>query len=458
MRQQPQQRLSLPLKQQQLLILSPQMQKALTLLQLPVMELVQAVSSELEENPVLEYSEEENKIEENDLLRGFEEKYCRRSKRNEDDLSSLVENTLAYEYSLFESLMQQAKELFLEKTDLKIAELLIGNLDENGFLDTSLEEIALLEDLDVTALTRVLKLLQNFDPPGVCARNIQESLLIQLRRQGREESLAYKIIEDSYDLMTSNRIPHLAKKNRCSVRLIQEIIENEIADLNFHPGTSFSRGHYREALQQIVPDVIITSDGKGFLIEVNEKSIPPFRINPHYLKMLTNESLPCDTRDYIQEKISTGKWLLRNLCERQKTLYRIAEAVLAKQSDFFKSPEGALKSLTMKEISEELDLHESTIARAVANKYLSCMKGTLPLRQFFTHAYTTDAGDSLSAPAVKELLQTLIAEEDPASPLSDEALSSKMKEKGIPCARRTISKYRAELNLGSRSARKRHSI
>jgi RNA polymerase sigma-54 factor len=456
MRQQNQLKLSLPLKQQQVLMISPQMQKALSLLQLPVMELILAVTSELEENPVLEYSEEESRIEENDLVRCFEEKYCARSKKNEDDISSLVENTLAYEYSLFESLMQQAREVFVEKTDLLLANLIIGNVDENGFLGTSLEEIALLEDVDIKELEKVLKVIQSFDPPGVCARDIQESLLIQLKLQGREKSLAYLIIEESYDLMTSNRIPLLAKKNSCSVEHIQEIIEKEISGLVLHPGISFSRGHYRENPQPIIPDVMITSSEKGFHIEVNEKSIPPFRINPHYLNMLTNESLPFDTRDYIQEKIASGKWLLRNLVERQKTLYRITEVVLMKQGEFFKSPEGNLKSLTMKEIADDLDLHESTIARAVSGKYVSSPRGLIPLRKLFTHAYATDSGGSLSAPAVKELLQKIISEEDPSCPLSDEALSLKMKEKGIPCARRTISKYRGELNLGSRSARKRH--
>jgi RNA polymerase sigma-54 factor len=172
--------------------------------------------------------------------------------------------------------------------------------------------------------------------------------------------------------------------------------------------------------------------------------------------MLQDHSLPQETRHYIQEKISSGKWLLRNLHERHQTLYRIAERLIAHQFDFFSSPKGSLVPITMKEIAEKLELHESTVARAVANKYVSCQRGILSLRSFFTHAYTTETGENISSQTVKEMLIKILGQEDKKSPLSDETISSLIKEQGIPCARRTIAKYRQELNIGNTTQRRLH--
>ena len=172
--------------------------------------------------------------------------------------------------------------------------------------------------------------------------------------------------------------------------------------------------------------------------------------------MLQEQTLPEETRRYIQEKLSSGKWLLRNLHERHRTLYRIAEQLIEIQKDFFSHSQGKLVPITMKEIADRLDLHESTIARAVANKYLYCVRGLLPLRFFFTHAYTTERGENISAKTVKDLLKRLLDQEDKHNPLSDETLSSLIKEKGIPCARRTVAKYRQELGIGNTVQRKIH--
>lgn len=441
-------------KQMLRLMTSPQMQKALLFLQLPVMELQAAVCAEVEENPLLEYSEEERKNEKLELLTSVDEKYYGKKRGEESDLQSFIENTLAIEESLFEKLMQQAREKFCSKEKLQIAQLLIGNFNEHGFLETSLDEIAFLEEIEKESLEEILEEIKQFDPPGVGAKDIKESLLLQLKRQGKERSLAYKIVESSFDMMLKNLLPLLSKKSGYSIDKIQEVIDQEIATLELHPGHSFSRGHYPDLPQIVVPDVIVTSRGSS--IEINERSVPPIRFNPHYLNLLASDSLPHETKEYIEEKIISGKRLMRNLCERQKTLYKIALLLIERQAEFFCQPKGNLVSLTMKEIAESLDLHESTIARAVAGKYLSCERGIFSLRSFFTHSYVTESGDELSAPAVKELLQKIIQEEDCASPHSDQELSRLMLIQGLPCARRTVAKYRHELGIGSKSERKQY--
>lgn len=437
-------------KQIQRLILSPQMQQALHLLQLPLLELSTVIEEEMTQNPLLECDDfrEENL----DFLRQVEENpsYSKRAERgDEEDLQAFIENTLSEEHSLFEHLLQQAKETFEQEEELELATLLIGNLDSNGILATSLEEIALLSNVSSQALLKILKIIQTFDPLGVGAQNLQEVLLIQLRALGKEESLAFRILETHYDDLIHNRIPLIAKSLECPTAEIHRAITHEISHLDLHPGFNLPSGHYREVVQTIIPDVVIHVRDGEFSILINDEKIPQIRFNHHYLKMLEDPSLSSETRDYIKEKIASGKWLLRNLSERNQTLYRITEELIKEQNSFFSHPEGKLNPITMKEIAQKLELHESTIARAVSNKYVSSPRGVLPLRSFFTHAYHTEAGESISAQTVKDLLKEIVSQENRAAPLSDEAISQMIKDKGIPCARRTVAKYRQELNIGN---------
>lgn len=437
------QNLTTSLKQQA--VFSTQMQRALALLQLPVMELSTLIAKELEENPVLEYSDENN-FEEIDL--NFKKTVL---KKEDEDLKAFLENTISYEHSLFDYLMEQARDVF-KGSDLKIAEEVIGNFDESGFLATNVDEIALLSDLKAEKIEEILTVIQQFDPPGVGAKNLQESLLIQLAREGKSQTLAYKVVAFHFDDVIHNKIPQIAKKMQIGDRFVIEAIEKEIMRLDFHPGTSFPRGHYAEENATISPDVIIS--GKDCQIEINEKYIPSFRINPYYLQMLAGQSMTKETKDYINGKISSGKWLLRNLDERNHTLYRIAEILVEKQSDFLTDINGKLTPLTMKETAEQLGLNESTVARAVSNKHVGCLRGIVPLRSFFTHAMQIDDGTTVSVNTIKDCLLELIKKESKKKPLSDLALSKQLKENGFIVARRTVAKYRMELGLGTVSQRR----
>ncbi|MCP5470337.1 MAG: RNA polymerase factor sigma-54 [Chlamydiales bacterium] len=437
-------------KQLQRLILSPQMQQALHLLQLPVQELSTLINEELSLNPLLEYPDEELV----EILPEIERDSRSSSVREDEDLRAFIENTVAYEESLIDWLNQQAKESF---DNPKNAYTLIGYLDHNGFLSTPLEEISLLEEIPLEELEELLKEIQTFDPVGVGARSCQEALLIQLRALGKSESLAYRIIDTNFDDMLHNRIPAIAKKLKAKTQEIHQTILDEIAPLDLRPGANRPEGHYRERSQHLTPDVtILHHDGK-FTIEINEGKLPHLRFKSSYIDMLHKEGLSAEEKEYIEEKIASGKWLLRNLHERNHTLYRIAEEIIYYQKSFLVEPQGKLTPLTMKELAEKLELHESTIARAVSNKVLSCPRGILPLRSFFTNAYTNESGETISANTVKECLQEIIDAEDKHAPLSDDVISKIIKEKGISCARRTVAKYRQELNIGNTSQRKLHS-
>ncbi|MCH9610133.1 MAG: RNA polymerase sigma-54 factor [Chlamydiales bacterium] len=438
-------------KQLQRLILSPQMQQALHLLQLPIQELSTLIDEELSLNPLLEYPESAVEV-----MPEVSKESRSSSMREEEDLRAFIENTVAYEESLSDCLLRQAHETFEKQKELEIAELLIGYLDHNGFLTSSLEEIALLEAVKERELLKVLEEIQSFEPTGVGARSCQEALLIQLRAMGKCDSLAYRIIETNYDDMLHNRIPMIAKKLKAKAEEIQHSIYEEIAHLDLRPGANMPEGHYQERSHHLTPDVVIHYHEGKFTIEINEGKLPSIRFRSNYLSMLHSEALSSEEKAYIEEKISSGKWLLRNLAERNQTLYRIAEEIIYFQKSFLTEPQGKLTPLTMKELASRLELHESTIARAVASKVLQAPRGIFPLRSFFTNSYTNEQGETISANTVRECLQEIISQEDKRKPLSDETISSMIKAKGISCARRTVAKYRGELNIGNTAQRKRH--
>ncbi len=463
--------------------MSPQMQQALHLLQMPVMELSQVISAEMEQNPVLEYenedaendnwelesSNESDDISEQEMdfdradfevLKQLDDEFsnlylenegfrpCRTQEEN--SLQSFLESTIQKQESLFEHLSKQAKDSFNTDQEINDAELIIGNLDENGFLSTPLEEISLLNDIPLTKLQALLKTIQTFSPHGVGARSLQESLLIQLSLNHLKNSLAYKIIEKFFNEMLHNKIPIIRKKLNCSTVEVQEAIEKTISKLDLHPGMTFAPS----VNQPITPDVLIKIENNEFEIVINEESIPGIKINHKYLKMLDDLKTSSTTQEYIKTKIASGKWLLKNIHQRNETLRNITDHITKKQKDFFIDPQGKLKPMTMKSVAEKLGIHESTVARACANKYITCSKGILTFRSFFTNAYTTDRGNDISATTVKQLILKLVEAEDKKKPFSDEDLSKKVREQGVSCARRTVAKYRYELNIGNTSQRK----
>ncbi len=480
-------------QQQQRLIMLPQMQQAIQLLQVQVMELASLIEAEMEQNPVLEYVEErdgpdpergdadyepedhfkdqdttaeqEMRFDEHDfeILKQLDddfrehfsesENYSIKRTADEEKRLTFLESVVSEEKTLSEHLTTQAREAFSDIRDYKMAETLIGYLDDSGFFTTPLAEVALLHQYDEQALKHVLTQIQAFDPPGIAATSLQESLLIQLIINHKQHSLAYTIIEQCYDDLLHNRIPFIAKKLHRQNADVSQAIDLDISKLDLHPGAIYTKG----PPQHIVPDATIRKEGEQLIVDTNEDPIPQFRVNRRYLKMLDDPTLPQETADFIKQKIVSAKWLLRTIDQRNDTVSRIAQSLAKRQASFLLSPDGNLVPLTMKEIAEELELHESTIARAVSNKYVNTPRGILPLRSFFTSALGTEAGNDVSSSTARDLLRKLIDSEDKKRPLSDEAIAKLINKQGIKCARRTVAKYRGELGFGNAQQRRTYS-
>ncbi|KIC72720.1 RNA polymerase sigma-54 factor [Neochlamydia sp. TUME1] len=478
------------LKQTQRLMMSPQMQQAIHLLQMPVLELSATVEQEVQQNPLLDFieGEEENsnlkKLEEEnaeipeegeqqpekelsfnendfEIMKKLDEEFrdylydlppSSHRTQEEEKLKTFQESSIYAESSLFEYLMQQAKESFDHEEDRAIAEAIIGNFDENGFLQTPLQEIAGLYNFPIGKIKSLLKTIQAFEPYGVGAANMQESLLIQLRCRQKHHTLAYKILEEHYEDLIHNRIPSINKKLACSSEEISKALQKDISRLDLHPGT----GHFKHFVQYITPDATIEISNDNLAVRINNDFLPSMRINRRYLQMLEDESLSSDTKEFIRIKLSSAKWLFKNVHQRNDTLLKILELLTNQQKEFFLDDCGKLMPLTMKSIAEQLNLHESTIARAVANKYIDTPRGILPLRSFFTNALQSQKGEDISSNTIKSLLKEIISQEDKKHPLSDATLSKLLTEKGMDCARRTIAKYRAELKLGNAQQRRQY--
>lgn len=474
------------IKQTQWMIMTQQMQQAIHLLQTPIMELSAILTEHLEQNPIIESDlehenelgdeedEEQSDTDDQDLLEKSlvfrdddfdillrldddfrhsvsEDETPLHKSAEEKEYQTYREQSICAQPTLFEHLMKQANEAFDQRNEQAMAEAIIGNFNEHGYLDTSLQEIALLNDFPLESLRNILLKIQTFDPYGIGASTLQESLLSQLHLQGKENSLAALLVRDHYDDLLHNRIPLIQKKLSCSSKEIADAISHDLLHLDIHPGKAYSR----DPVQVLVPDVSLQQDEEELRVVINHDFMPPLRISSRYRLMMDDPDVPRQTKDFIRKKILSFKWLCRNIQQRGTTIERIAASLAKRQRAFFLDPEGVLVPLTMKELAEELELNESTIARAVSNKYLNSPRGLHPLRFFFSNAYLNQEGENVSSTTVRNVLKSMIQKEDKKHPLSDEALSACLRDHGIACARRTISKYRAELNLGTALQRKK---
>lgn len=425
----------------QKMMVSPQMQQAFQFLQLPVMELSQLIYNELETNPILEFDESDW---DKPLFR------TQYSKKQGVFIESLASETSGIRNFLMTQLHESTVDLTNFLAARKIGEFLIDNLNEQGLLTLSLEELSLLLECPVMEVENMLELIQGFDPPGIGARSIQEAFLLQLKRKKLENSLSYLMISQHYDDFLHRRFGKIAKSMHCSLEEVENSVYGEISKLLMHPCSGFGK----EEIRPIVPDVILHPDGEGFIVEVVDEYSDRLSLNSHYMKMFEDPSLSVEIKNFLKEKLRSVKWLMKNLLIRNSTLQIVVEALVKFNKNFFQSPQGELTPLTMKELASELELHESTIARVVANKYLASPRGTLLLKSFFTKGLKTDLGEKISSKTIQEKVKKLIGEEDPSSPLSDKTLSQILLDEGIHCARRTVAKYREAMSIGSSSLRR----
>ena len=344
------------------MVMSPHMQQAIRFMQIPVMALAAEIEEQMAENPLLEYSEEtpsdteqedtegqdptpeqEMVIDENDfeilkhLDQEFEEYFAESGQTytppssDAEKKKTFIESLIQATPSLFEILMDQAQETFQEPDQLAMAQAIIGNMDEQGFFQMPLQELASLHNFSEGKLKDVLETIKTFDPPGIGAASIQESLLIQLRYQHKESTFAYRLIELCYDDLIHNRIPAIEKRLQCSADKIRKAIDQEIGRLDIHPGTQFAN----DLAQTIRPDVFLRQEGDNLIVEGNRDDIPQIRLNMKYLRMLNDDTVPRETKEFIHHHLLSAKWLMRTLQQRQTTIERIASYLADCQKEFF---------------------------------------------------------------------------------------------------------------------------
>ncbi|MEW6117289.1 MAG: RNA polymerase factor sigma-54 [Nitrospirota bacterium] len=469
----------LDLKLSQKLILTPQLQQAIKLLQMPQLELAQVLNQELTENPFLEEAFEEPEIEgypeeealppavsddaeisfENLTTFSVDEYFDERSSDGRDlgYFSPGVEEQPSYElfYSkkpdLYDHLLWQLRLSTADDRVRMAAEAVIGNIDEDGYLRATEEELAATLDADIGTVTAAISLVQTFDPPGIGARNLKECLLLQLVSLNLKGTLVEKIVEGNMEDLQKKRYSNIAKQYGSTIDDIMTAVKI-IEGLEPRPGRSFTNAE----TNYVVPDVFISRTDEGYQIILNEDGMPRLSLNNSYRKLLLKkESLTREEREFLKDKLRRATELIKSLDQRNKTIYKVSESILKFQQDFFDKGIQFLKPLNLKDVAMDINMHESTISRVTSNKYLSCDHGVYSFRFFFSSAIQSEAGD-VSSTLVKDLIKKIIAEEDPKKPLSDQMIADTLKGQSINIARRTVAKYREELKIPPQSQRKRY--
>jgi RNA polymerase sigma-54 factor len=452
-------------------VLAPQLQQSLHILQAAALELQNIVQQELQTNPVLEeetgtYEAEESSKDEGEFQEEFERlakldeewrdymaqnvSYSSRNPEDEERRQFFFDSIASHE-TLQHHLWEQLNTADVSKSQRAAAELIIGNIDDRGFLQTTLEEISQNTHRPLGELEEMLSLIQTFHPVGVAARDLRECLLIQLRRLGKEQSLEYQIVDQHLEDLGRKRLPELARRLGVSVEQIQKAA-NFISTLDPKPGQIFTS----DPNNYVLPDVSVDKVGEDYTVSLNSDQVPHLRISKTYKDLMTHGANGTDVRDYIREKIRSGKFLIKSIHQRQQTISNIANEIVKRQREFLENGSAFLKPMTMVQIAEAVGVHETTVSRAISGKYMATPQGVFEMKYFFTSGYQTAAGAALSNTSVKESISDLVRNEDPRNPLSDKEIVEILTDRGIPIARRTVAKYRAELNILPSNLRKQY--
>lgn len=492
----------------QSLVLAPQLQQSLALLQAPTLELKALVEQELQQNPVLEEEsaaeteqqekdgrETEAPAEAADLseppadlsfdstteksagepVDEFQAEFDRlvqldqewrdhfaqtnlpmRASAEDEEKRQFMFDSLVAGTSLQEMLLEQVRESTLAEDQWPVAEMVIGNIDEYGYLKVTVEELVATTGLPVDQIAGVVKVIQSFDPPGVGARDLRECLLLQLDRLGQQETLEYRIINDFMEALGKRRIPEISRDTGTSVDEVQEALER-IARLEPRPG----RAYLPDNDQYILPEVFVRRSGDDYVVTTNNEHIPHLRISNTYKDLMSQGGNSAEVRNYIREKIRAGKFLIKSLHQRQQTILNIANEIVHRQREFMSKGVAALKPLTMVQVAEVVGVHETTVSRAVSGKYMQTPQGIFEMKYFFTGGIQTAnangdgmSSTSMSNTSVKDIIAKIFKAEATSKPLSDQEVVRMLKEKGIVIARRTVAKYRTELNILPSNLRK----
>ncbi len=478
--------LRLQVKLSQQLVMTPQLQQAIKLLQLSRMELVDVVTEELAENPLLEEGvetkeeheegaanlegnalpvedaapEQEVKAEAegmNDIdwqtyLEGYSlnSSDSRNSYEDHEDRPS-YESLLTRQESLKDHLMWQLNLSSFTVDERLAAAEIIGNLDDIGYLRASLEEMAENSESDLAVFESALKRVQKFDPAGVAGHNLQECLLLQLERLELSDSLAAIILRDFIGELEGRKYQLIAKALKVSLDDVLNAAKM-IADLDPRPG----RAYNEEDVHYISPDIFVHKVGDEYVVTQNDDGLPNLRINSFYRNALTDsKSVDKKAGEYIQEKMRSAVWLIKSIHQRQRTIYKVTKSIVKFQREFFDHGIEYLKPLVLRDVADDIEMHESTVSRVTTNKYVQTPQGLFELKYFFNSGINTADGDAIASESVKSRIKEIIAEENPKKPFSDQKIVGLLAGQNIDIARRTVTKYREMLGLGSSTERKR---
>jgi len=371
---------------------------------------------------------------------------------DDDERRQALENTLTRKNSLEDHLIGQLRESSLDREQQRIAATIIYNLNNDGYLETPLAELAAQLETSEEAVEAVLKPLQRFDPPGVAARDLRECLLAQLRNLGMEESLAARIVLKHLDLLEKHRYAEIGRALGVGLDMVREAAKT-ISLLEPKPGRDYGGAEP----SYIVPDVYIQKVGNDFVVTLNESAVPRLRLANYYQRVLNDGAVEAETKEYLQERLRSARWLVKSIYQRLQTIFKVANSIVKFQRAFFEHGVGHLKPLVLKDVAEDIGMHESTISRATANKYAHTPRGIFELKFFFTSGVKATDGEDVSAETVKERIRALVAAEGQENPLSDQAIAEILRNEQINIARRTVAKYRQALGILPSSRRRRFS-
>ncbi|MCB0332408.1 MAG: RNA polymerase factor sigma-54, partial [Bdellovibrionales bacterium] len=476
-------------KLSQSLLMTPQLQQAIKLLQLGRLEYKEAIEKELLENPVLEEIREDDSMDhqsasgsESPTLSNGDsssdsEKPSETSQQNDDspvdwedylanfsdsrDLGSQkgfldnedrpsLEATLTKSINLTEHIISQIRLSDLTELEKQIVFHVVGNLDKDGYLCVKDEEIAEACECDENDVGRMVEMVQSLDPPGVAARNLSECLLIQLDFLGLADTLSAKIVRSHLDKLERRKFDQIAKAEQVAIEKVYEAIV-AIRNLEPRPGRQFAD----DTARYIVPDIYVYKDTGEWVISLNEDGLPKLRVSPYYLKLLQQSDTDnAPSRNYLTERLKAASWLIKSIHQRQQTIYKVTESIVKHQTDFLEFGIEFLKPMVLKDVADDIGMHESTVSRVTTNKYVHTPQGVFELKFFFSTGIKTSSGE-VSSSSIKEKIRTIIADEAADDPVSDQQIVEMLGSDNIKIARRTVAKYRESLGILSSSKRKK---
>lgn len=453
----------LSLQQSQKLIITPELRQAIQILQFTNFELLQFIEEEIEKNPLLELESRESKGErETDFKKLKDEINWKEYLGKYDDISYsgykdndssdwILDNYITYKTTLKEHLLFQLNLTLFNETDKKIGEFIIESLDENGYLRVTTDEIANQLNIENNRVENVLRIIQTLDPVGVGAKDLKECLKIQLEDRKIEDPHVYKVLDNYLEEVGCNKLTKIAKELGISINKAQWICDL-IKSLEPKPGRSFISSN--DDVKFIKPDVTLEIIDGEYIIQVNDITAPRLTVNNYYRRLL-NQAIEEDIAKFIKGRLDSALWLIKSIEQRRMTIYKVVEVIVRHQREFFEKGKIALKPLSLKMVADELGIHESTVSRAINGKYIQTPRGIFELKFFFSRGVSANEGE-ISSTSVKSMIKELIENEDPKKPLSDQKITDILRKRNIKISRRTVAKYRDELNIPASNLRKRY--